>query len=82
MYTPTEKEIAEVNEQFTYHSPFGDQPERYQEIRAKAKDLALTILRCVPLSADRQASLRKLRESVMTANAGIAVNEKPFEQTA
>ena len=39
----TEIDLATENN-FTYHKPFGSQPERYTAIRAKAKELAYLIL--------------------------------------
>jgi hypothetical protein len=67
---------AELDNLFTYHKPIGDQPARYEAIRAKAKELATVILLSTPKSADQSAAIRKLRECVMTANAAIAINEK------
>ncbi len=60
---------------FKYHPPKGDQPERYEKIRAAAKEFAEVINACCPDSADKTAAIRKLREAVMTANASIALNE-------
>lgn len=65
-----------IENAFTYHRPFGDQPERYEIIRTKARELARVIMLLTPLCADQAAAIRKLRESVMTANAAIAINEK------
>ncbi len=70
----------ELRNWFTYHSPIGNQAERYVKIRDKAHELATMINDLVPDSADKTASIRKLREAVMTANAAIACNED--EQTA
>jgi|CXWL01.1.fsa_nt_gi hypothetical protein len=67
---------AELNNLFTYHKPFGNQPERYEQIRSAAKSLARVILISTPKSADQSAAIRKLRECVMTANAAIAINEQ------
>lgn len=58
---------------FTYHKPTGDQPERYTQLRAKAKELADLILALTPAGAYQSAAIRKLRECVMTANAAIAL---------
>lgn len=66
---------AEIENTFSYHAPKGDQTDRYQKIRDKAKELAHVILECTPSCADQTAAIRKLRESVMTANAAIAINE-------
>lgn len=76
MYEITDAEKSELDNLFTYHKPFGDQPARYEAIRSKAKEFAVLILETVPRSADRTAALRKLRETVFTANAAIAINEK------
>jgi hypothetical protein len=61
---------------FVYHSPEGDQNVRYDTIRVAAKSLAALIVKFTPESADQTASIRKLRECVMTANAAIACGGK------
>lgn len=72
-----------IEREFTYHSPFGTQPERYVKLREKAKELALLIVELTPVCADQTAAIRKLRECIMTANAAIAINEvKPPEPNA
>lgn len=58
---------------FSYHAPTGDQPERYNAIREKAREMAHVIVDNTPESADQTAAIRKLRECVMTANASIAL---------
>lgn len=63
----------DIEQLFTYHSPKGDQPARYQRIRDAAKSLALVIVSSTPPSADQSAAIRLLRECVMTANASIAL---------
>lgn len=57
---------------FMYHSPEGNQQSQYLAIREAGKHLAATILDNTPSSADQTAAIRKVRESVMTANAAIA----------
>lgn len=64
-----------VDSVFSYRPPKPGQPERYQAVRGKAGELAHVILDNVPDCADRSAALRLLREVVMTANAGIALEE-------
>jgi hypothetical protein len=61
---------------FTYHKPFGNQPERYTAIRAKAKELAQLILDLTPSSAEQTLAIRDIQQAVMMANAAIAINEK------
>ena len=65
--------LHNVEDVFTYHPPQPGQPERYKAIRDAAKDMAKVILVATPTCADQQASLRLLREAVMTANACIAL---------
>lgn len=67
--------LDEIENLFSYHPPHGDQVFRYQAIRDKAKELAQIIIASTPKCADQTAAIRKLRESVMTANAAIACNE-------
>lgn len=68
----TKEEILDV---FSCHAPKADQPERYERLRAKARELAEEIVEVCPASADRTAAIRKLRECVMTANASIALEK-------
>lgn len=62
-----------VDDVFTYHPPVGDDAQKYEAIRSSARRFAQTILENTPVCADQQAALRLLRESVMTANASIAL---------
>lgn len=68
----------EINEQFTYHRPTGDQPQRYEQLRAKAKELAFLIRDLCPATPERTEAINRLRESIMWANASIALS-KPGE---
>jgi hypothetical protein len=61
---------------FTYHSPKGDQPARYQAVREGALAFAKILDANVPDGADKSAALRELRVAVMTANAAIALEGK------
>lgn len=65
----------ELNNLFTHHAPKGDQIGRYQAIREAGKLMATTIMLNCPPSEDRDSAVRKIRESVMMANASIAINE-------
>ena len=60
---------------FTYHAPKPGQPEKYQAIREKCKELAGLIDDLVPDSREKSLSMTKLEECSMWANAGIARNE-------
>lgn len=63
-----------IREMFTYHAPTPPQVESHNRIRQSALNLALTIYYECPSSADKSAAIRLLRESVMTANASIALS--------
>lgn len=62
----------EIDTRFTYHKPSGDQPDRYNQIRRMAHDLAIELGHLVPDSREKSLALTKLEEAVMWANAGIA----------
>ncbi len=66
----------DIENNFTYHKPFGDQSERYEKLRNKAKELALLILELCPESREKSLANTKLEESIMWANSSIARNEK------
>lgn len=74
-YAITQDQQDELDNIFSYHRPFGDQPARYEAIRAKGRELAQLILEKTPRSPDQSAALRKVREAIFTANAAIAINE-------
>lgn len=57
---------------FTYHKPAGDQPQRYEAIRAKGKELAELINQSCPPSRERSLAFTKIEEAVMWANASIS----------
>lgn len=65
----TDEQIEHI---FTYHNDPAAIP-RYQAVREAAKELARVIVAQCPPCADTSAAIRKLRESVMTANAAIAL---------
>ncbi|QZE10525.1 hypothetical protein SEA_SCOOBYDOOBYDOO_210 [Mycobacterium phage ScoobyDoobyDoo] len=62
---------------FSYHPPKDGQAQVYETIRVHAREFFKVINRLVPDGADKADALRKLREVVMTANAGIALDGGP-----
>lgn len=64
-----------IENNFTYHPPKGDQPERYERIRTAATDFVLQLLSFCPLSRELAKAQEKVEEAVMWANASIARNE-------
>lgn len=66
---------AQIEHNFTYHPPKAGQPEKYTQLREKAKELALLITELTPHSREQSVALTELETCVMWANAAIARNE-------
>ena len=66
----------DIENTFTYHRPFGTQPERYEHLRAVAKGLATAVMLHCPESREKSLALTAVQQAVMWANASIACNEK------
>jgi len=66
----------QIENTFTYHKPFGDQPARYEALRASAKELAQLIQASCPESREKSLAFTNLQQAIMWANASIAINEK------
>lgn len=65
--------LAAIDSVFRYNQPTEVQLEAIEEIRKKAKELAIAIKVNAPPSADTSAAIRKVREAMMTANAAIVL---------
>lgn len=65
----------QIENNFKYHAPKDGQPEKYQAIREKAKELAYLIDELCPNSREKSLAITNLEQSVMWANASIARNE-------
>jgi hypothetical protein len=77
-------EERKINDIFTYHKPFGTQESRYILIREDAKTLAHAINNSCPESREKSLAITSLQQTVMWANASIAINEvegTPIPQT-
>jgi hypothetical protein len=66
---------ANITNRFTYHPPKGSQPERYADLRGKARSLAEHIDYDCPESREKELALVNLEQAVFWANASIARNE-------
>lgn len=64
-----------IENNFRYHSPKEGQPEKYENIRAKAKELAYLIDSACPKSREASLAQTNLEQTVFWANASIARNE-------
>jgi hypothetical protein len=65
-----------LDEWFRFHSPEPEWFEKFAAVRTAGKELAATILKETPPSADQSAAIRKVREAVMTANVSIVCGGK------
>ena len=72
--TPEETERLENN--FSYHAPFGNLPEIYGILRTETKMLAYLYSELAPQSRELSLALTKLEEAVMWVNSAIARNKK------
>jgi len=61
---------------FSYHAPSAEDTAAYQTIRKAALDLARVIVRETPTGPDQTVAIRKLRETVYSANAARACGGK------
>ena len=64
--------MDDMEKRFTYHPPKPGQPEIYEELRVRAKMLAMFIDSNCPESREKALAITKLEEAVMWSNAGIA----------
>jgi hypothetical protein len=71
----TERIKTQLEKAFTYHAPKSDQPERYTQLRDKAREFAELIATLSPESREQSLALTNLEQVVMWANAAIARNE-------
>ncbi len=69
------RKYIEIDNQFTYHPPKGDQTDRYQKLREAARALAHLIVDHTPESPEQDQALFLLNLAVMSANAAIARRE-------
>ncbi|KJD44239.1 hypothetical protein [Paenibacillus terrae] len=65
---------SQIENNFMYHPPKDGQPEKYEAIREKAKELAYLIEEEVPNSREKSLALTNLEQAVFWANAGVARN--------
>lgn len=70
-----EQTAKQIENNFKYHAPKGDQTVRYESIRDKARELAENINENCPDSREKSLAITNLEQSVMWANASIARSE-------
>lgn len=64
----------QIENNFMYHAPKEGQPEKYEAIREKAKELAYLIDDLCPHSREKSVAMTELETAIMWANASIARN--------
>jgi len=74
-FNPEDPTFQDMMNRFTYHAPKSDQVGRYEDIRDKARSLAVLVIGICPASRERSLAITKIEEAVMWANASIARNE-------
>lgn len=57
---------------FKYHPPTEEQREKYEQLRAKAKELVYLVNGACPQSRERSLAVTNIEQAVMWANAAIA----------
>jgi len=67
-------ENKQIENNFKYHTPKEGQPEKYNELREKAKELAYLIDELCPNSREKSIAMTELEKEIMWANASIARN--------
>ena len=70
-----ERECSELVQKFTYHSPKGNQAERYSAIRNACLHLSVVVTALAPPSKERDRSIECIEMASMQANAAIARHE-------
>lgn len=65
----------QIENNFKYHAPKDGQPEKYIQLREKAKELAYLIDELCPNSREKSVALTKLEEVSFWSNASVARNE-------
>ena len=64
----------DLDNRFTYHAPKPGQSEKYEALRAKAKELAYLIVELTPRSREQSLAITNLESCIFNANAAIARN--------
>jgi len=70
---------TQIDNEFTYHPPTPKQKLLYEALREDAKKFAKCIAGLCPNSRETSLAYTKLQESVMWANASIALNTKEID---
>lgn len=69
---PTFISVADLDNRFTYHPPTPEQIPVYEDMRSRARALAIFIVANTPPSREQSLAITHLEDAVMWANASIA----------
>ena len=75
MYTPTDKQMQQISNNFVYHAPKEGQQDMYIRLREEARKLAISLCECAPESRELSLAITNLEQAIFWANAAIARNE-------
>lgn len=64
-------DVKTIERNFTYHPPKPGEPEKYVQLRDKAKELAILIDGLCPPGREMALALTNLEQTIMWANAAI-----------
>lgn len=64
----------QIENTFTYHAPTSEQIQKYAELRDLGKRLAYLIADSCPDSREKSLAFTNLQQTIMWANAAIAIN--------
>lgn len=73
------KKEAEINNRYTYHKPTEEQAGKYVMLRGRFKELASMIENLCPESREKSLAHTNLQQTIMWANASIAINKMTGE---
>ena len=65
----------QIDNLFSYHKLLGTQVQRYEGLRYNAKEFARLIQEYCPESREKSLAITSLQQTIMWANASIAINE-------
>jgi len=78
-YKPSQRTTGQIDNAFIYHEPLPGQPERYQRISDKAKELAQLVAEEAPECPEQTLSIRSIETACFWAKSAIARHEKPSD---
>jgi hypothetical protein len=72
-----DEERADIRERFKFHPATPATGPKHDEVREKCRVLALWLAAALPPSRERSLALTSLQETMMWANAAIAIHTEP-----